>query len=109
MERLTYQEAIEKILNNLSEMVVREGTEVEIIRDRVAGHYLIILVGWHDQIRVYGSLVHIDIKDDKIWIQQDRTDTGIAQELVEAGVPKSDIVLAFKSAFARKFTEYAIS
>jgi XisI protein len=106
MERLTYQEAIEKILNNLSEMVVREGTEVEIIRDRVAGHYLIILVGWHDQIRVYGSLVHIDIKDDKIWIQQD---TGIAQELVEAGVPKSDIVLAFKSAFARKFTEYAIS
>jgi len=109
MERLKYQEAIEKIIKDCSEMVVREGTEVEIIRDRSAGHYLIIIVGWNDQFRVYGSLVHIDLKDDKIWIQQDRTDTGIAKELVEAGVPKSDIVLAFKSAFARKFTEYAIS
>jgi aspartyl-tRNA synthetase len=109
MERLKYQQAIEKIIKDFSEMVVREGTEVEIIRDREAGHYLVILVGWNDQSRVYGNLIHIDLKDDKIWIQQDRTDTGIAKELVAAGVPKSDIILAFKSVFARKFTEYAIS
>lgn len=50
-----------------------------------------------------------DRQDDKIWIQQDRTDTGIAEELVEFGVPKTDIVLAFKSGFTRKFTEYAVS
>jgi len=66
-----------------------------------------MVVGWHNQIRVYGSLVHIDLKDDKIWIQQDRTDTGIAKELVSMGIPKSSIALAFKSAFLRKFTEYA--
>lgn len=109
MEKLKYQAAIEKILKSFSEMVVRQGTEVEIICDREGGHYLVILLGWNDQLRVYGSLIHIDLKDDKIWIQQDRTDTGIAQELVEAGVPKNEIVLAFKSAFTRKFTDYAIS
>jgi len=107
MENLNYQEAIEKILSNFSEMVVQKGEEVEIICDRLGGHYLVMVVGWHNKIRVYGSLVHIDLKDDKIWIQQDRTDTGIAKELVGMGIPKSNIVLAFKSAFLRKFTEYA--
>lgn len=109
MEKLNYTEAIEKILNTFSDMVVRSGTEVKIIRDRESGNYLVILAGWNDQSRVYGVSVHIEIKDDKIWIQQDRTDTGIAEELVELGVPKTDIVLAFKSAFTRKFTEYAVN
>ena len=109
MERLNYTEAIEKILNRFCDMVVREGTEVKIIRYRESGNYLVILAGWNDGSRVYGISVHIELKNDKIWIQQDRTDTGIAQELVEFGVPKTDIVLAFKSPFTRKFTEYAVN
>lgn len=99
MEKLKYQAAIEKILKSCSEMVVRQGTEVEIICDREGGHYLVILLGWNDQLRVYGSLIHIDIKDDKIWIQQDRTDTGIAEELVEAGVPKKRDRTGFQVCF----------
>ena len=109
MERLNYTEAIEKILNSFCDMVVREGTEVKIIRDGESGNYLVILAGWNDGSRVYGISVHIELKNDKIWIQQDTTDTGIAQELVEFGVPKTDIVLAFKSPFTRKFTEYAVN
>ena len=109
MERLNYTEAIEKILNSFCDMVVQEGTEVKIIRDRESGNYLVILAGWNDGSRVYGISVHIELKNDKIWIQQDRTDTGIAQKLVEFGVPKTDIVLAFKSPFTRKFTEYAVN
>jgi len=109
VEKLNYTEAVERILNNFSDMVVREGTEVKIICDRESGNYLVIFAGWNDQLRVYGVSVHIEIKNNKIWIQQDRTDTGIAQELVEFGVPKTDIVLAFKSDFMRKLTEYAVS
>jgi len=37
VERLNYTEAIEKILNSFCDMVVREGTEVKIIRDRESG------------------------------------------------------------------------
>ena len=108
MEKLNYTEAIEKILNNFSDMVVREGTEVKIIRDRESGHYLVILAGWNDQLRVYGVSVHIELKDDKIWIQQDGTEVGIANELVELGVPKEDIVLGFDAPMMRKFSEFAI-
>ena len=46
-----------------------------------------------------------DIKDEKIWIQQNLTEDLVATELVEKGVPKHDIVLGFQSAF----TDYAVS
>jgi hypothetical protein len=49
------------------------------------------------------------IRDEKIWIQHDGTEGGIANELVERGVPKQDIVLAFHSPFKRQFTEFAVS
>jgi len=83
-------------------------TEVQLILDRERHHYLLMLVGWHKQRREYGSLIPIDIKDEKIWIQSDGTEVGVANELVEAGVPQQDIVLAFKFPFKRQFTIYAV-
>jgi hypothetical protein len=35
-------------------------------------------------------------------------EVGIANELVERGVPKKGIVLAFHSPFKRQFTEFAV-
>ena len=65
-------------------------------------------VGWNGQHRIHGSLLHVDIKNGKIWIQHDGTEEGIANRLVAAGVPKDDIVLAFQSPFKRKFTDFAV-
>ncbi len=65
-------------------------------------------VGWENRCRVYGCVIHVDVKDGKIWIQHDGTEIGIADELVALGVPKQDIVLAFQAPNLRKFTEFAI-
>ncbi|WP_363267196.1 XisI protein [Okeania sp. SIO2B3] len=61
-------------------------------------------VGWCGEKRVFGCVIHIEIRAGKIWIQRDGTAVGIANELIEAGVPKSDIVLGYKSPYMRKFT-----
>jgi hypothetical protein len=53
-------------------------------------------------------LIHIQIKHQKIWIEQDETEIGIANELVEAGVPKADIVLAYQAPYLRSLTEFAV-
>jgi len=50
----------------------------------------------------------VEIKDDKIWIERDGTEIGVASELVAAGVPKQDIVLAFHAPYKRQFTEFAV-
>ena len=56
---------------------------------------------------VYGTIIHVDIRDGKIWIQRDFTEEGVASELVDLGVPKTDIVLGFKPPSMRQFTDFA--
>jgi XisI protein len=46
--------------------------------------------------------------DGKIWIQRDFTEAGIAQQLVDRGVPKPDIILSFRSPFVRKFSDFGL-
>ncbi|MGB5975381.1 MAG: XisI protein, partial [Nodosilinea sp.] len=67
-----------------------------------------VYVGWRDSKRVYGVILHADILNGKIWIQQDGTEIGLANELVELGVLKQDIVLAFDPPNLRQYTEFAI-
>jgi hypothetical protein len=81
--------------------------EVQTILDRENHHYLLASVGWDYHERIRGCLLHIDIKDHKIWIQHDGTKDSIADELVAMGVPKEDIILAYHAPYKRKFTEFA--
>lgn len=108
MEKLNYYDLVEKILKQYATITVGEGTVVELITDRSGGHYLVMFIGWRDEVQVYGSLIHIDIKENQIWIQLDGTQSGIAQQLVEAGVPKSDIVLGYRSPIVRQFTGFGV-
>ena len=52
--------------------------------------------------RVYGCVLHLDIKEGKIWIEQNMTEMRVAQELVAQGISKKDIVLGFRSPRVRK-------
>lgn len=49
----------------------------------------------------------MDIKDGKIWIQEDVTDVPIAQRLPDAEVRKSDIVLGFHAPYKRALAGFA--
>jgi hypothetical protein len=76
--------------------------------DAERDHYIAMQTGWVNRHRVHGAFLHIDIIDGKIWIQFNGTDRSIAEELVAAGVPKEDIVLAEKPADVRPFTGYGV-
>jgi XisI protein len=71
--------------------------------------YLLMDVGWEKQKRIHGCLIHIQIINEKIWIQRDGTEDGITNALVEAGIPKHHIVLGFQSEDIRPFTEFAVA
>jgi hypothetical protein len=47
------------------------------------------------------------IVNGKIWVEQDRTMYGFVEELLDARMPKEDIVLAFHSPKMRQFMEFA--
>jgi hypothetical protein len=101
---------IEGILIDYAKIPYSHGDfHLQTIFDREGNHYLLMFVGWEGIRRVHGCLVHVDIIDNKFWIQRDGTEQGIAGELIEAGVPKSRIVLAFRSLEMRKMTDFAIA
>lgn len=104
-----YREYIQTLLKEYgSHKSGDEDVESQIIFDTERDHYQVVHAGWHGMRRVYGCILHLDIKDGKIWIQHDGTEGGIALELVDLGVPKQDIVLAFHAPYKRKFTEFAL-
>ena len=83
--------------------------ETEAIIDLEKGHFEVLHVGWDGSRRVHGILLHVDIIGDQIWIQCDGTSPGIAEELIEAGIPRDAIVLGFRPAHLRQYTGFAIS
>ena len=83
--------------------------ELQTIFDTERDHYQLVHAGWHKNRRKYGCLIHIDLKNEKIWIQQDGTEIGVANELVALGIPKEDIVLAYQPPYKRPYTEFAVA
>ena len=80
----------------------------EAVIDADHDHYEVMHVGWDGEKRIHGPVLHVDIIDGKFWVQYDGTSRPIADELVAAGVPRDDIVLAFHPEDVRHLTEYAV-
>ncbi len=106
---MNYSELIQNLIKEQAELHRSGYVEVETIFDTERHHYLLVQVGWANGHWVYGCILHLDIIDGKIYIQQNNTEISIANNLVNLGVSKTDVVLGFHSPFKRKFTEYALS
>lgn len=110
MDKLTqYRTFIQAIMEEYAAMKPSYGNvEMEFIADTQRDHYQLLSIGWNKLERIHGTLIHVDIQNGKIWIQYDGTEEGIANRLVEQGVPKSDIVLAFHPPYKRPYTDFAV-
>ncbi len=82
--------------------------DTEAIIDPVKDHFELMHEGWDGQCRVHGSVIHVDIINGKVWIEYDGTNRPVADELIEAGIPKEDIVLGFQPANLRPLTGFAV-
>ncbi len=71
--------------------------------------YVLFTLGYLNERRVHGCVVHIEIIDDKIWIHEDGLEDGIASDSVRAGIPKNKIVLGFHPPEIRPHTEFAVN
>lgn len=104
----TWRDALERILTAHTMVPYANAQAVtEVVFDRARDRYVLMDVGWRGAERVHGALVHVDIIEGRLWIQYDGTEHGIANELVEAGVPRDRIVLAWKPPSVRPFTGFA--
>ena len=105
---LKYQQIICEILDEYSKI---QGIPAEIkshtLFDKEAHHYQLLSMGWFRQEYTYNVAMHIDIIEEKIWIQQNNTDANIAKELIESGIAKEDIFLGYMLPSRRQFAATA--
>jgi hypothetical protein len=104
-----YRKCVKELLAEFSSHQPASGDiKVEMLLDSERDHYQILHVGWNNEHRVFGVILHIDIEGEKVWIQWNGTEEDIAHELMSMGVEKQDIVIGFHSPFMRQFTEYSM-
>ena len=104
--RTADREVIEKALAEYAAIPYAHGEVVtQTVFDRTNDHYLLVIVGSENRRRVHGCLVHIDLIGDKVWIQTDGTEHGMAPALVRGGIPAERIILAFSSAGPYPYTD----
>jgi hypothetical protein len=86
------------------------GLKNHIIIDKERNSFAMVTMGWQNP-NSYAHLLcfHIEIIDGKIWIHENNTEAMIADELVEKGVARKDIVLGFVEPVARAYSGYAVA
>lgn len=113
MDRLNSQRAVLRRLMerhaDLSRQADGVGVETVLLIDPSSDRYLLMDIGWASNRRVNNIYLHVHLKGGKIWIEEDWTEEGLATELLRAGIPREDIVLAFHSPERRHLTEFAVA
>ena len=89
--------AIRKVLADYHRLNLRADSELEsvLICDEESDNYLLLLMGWDGSVRVKTVQIHVRLKDDRLWIEEDWTEDGVVMDLIAAGVEKGAIVLGF--------------
>ena len=81
--------------------------EVQSIFDTEHDHYQLLYMGWEGYKRIFYPIIHIDIQGDKIWIQHNITEELVADDLMNLGIGRHDIVLGLHHPSMRPYTDFA--
>lgn len=84
-------------------------TEDHVLFDDSRNHYMVFATGWWQKERVNSVNLYVRLHNNKIYIEEDWTEEGIATDLLRLGVPREDIVLAFHPPQMRQYTEFAVA
>ncbi|MEA5479080.1 XisI protein [Pseudanabaena galeata UHCC 0370] len=112
MDKLTYyRHTIQTLLSYYYNLNQHQNPENPIC-DRLAldperDQYLWLRIGWDGKKRVQHIILYLQIQNGKIWIEEDSTNFCIVDDLLNADIPKQDIILGFQHPSKRHLTEFA--
>ncbi len=97
MDRLAkYRKIIKQILEKHASFSDDKVEDI-FICDEQKDVYVLASIGWHpSNKRQYGFPICVRIKNAKLFIEWDGTEYGVANELMDNGIPPEDIVLGFQ-------------
>lgn len=105
-----YQDAVVQFMEDYAADSAGKPVEKQVVADRNRNRFLVVAFGWpdEDELECF-TIFHFEIKNGKVWIQQNWTEIPVADELIERGVRREDIVLGFVPDYARADTGFAVA
>lgn len=108
MDKLSqYRAVLETLLQDYASVrkSATPNIKTQLVTDTVHDHYQLLAMGWHNNRFVYNVMLHFDLIDGQVWIQQNNTDVLVGDELIQRGIDPDDIVLGFISEQARQYSK----
>jgi hypothetical protein len=104
-----YRQIITGLLSDLAEAGAQAEVDILPVFDTAHDNYLLVDAGWDGVRRIHHIIVHLRLRNGKVWVEADNTDARVVQQLLDAGLTKDEIVLAFYSPRKRPLTEFAVA
>lgn len=98
----TYRKLITEVLSAHADLP-EDNLQIKIVTifDTHSDRYQLLRTGWNGSKHIFNPILHVDIIEDKVWIQINKTDIEIGEEFAKVGIPKSNIVLGLIPAHLR--------
>ncbi|MBD2493500.1 XisI protein [Nostoc sp. FACHB-280] len=109
--RLKYQSIIKSVLQNHADYraTLPDSYTCQVVFDDERGQYLALDMGWNGDKYLHATPIHISLIGNKVWIQHDDTEEGVATDLMAEGISREDIVLGFRHPKIRQHTGFAVA
>ena len=84
--------------------------DTRLVVDKENHRYQVVTTGWDKSgKRVHNCMIHLEIINEKIWIQRNMTEIDPGKKLVYQGIPPSEIVVGFLKPKMRELSDYAVA
>ena len=100
MDRIeNYRQILQKITDRHARFAPANGQiETHAVHDRETDEYMVVDSGWNEKgRRIYDVVLHFRLQNGIVHVERDNTDAEIVRELLEAGIEKDDIILAYNA------------
>ena len=100
MDRVeNYRQILQKIVKRHARFQPANGEiETHAVIDSENDDYMVVDSGWNEKgRRIYDVVLHFRLQNGTVHIERNNTDAEIVQELLESGIEKDDIILAYNA------------
>lgn len=101
MDRIEkYRQILESTVKRHAQFQPANGDiKTRAVCDYENGEYIVIDSGWNEKgRRIYDVVLHFRLQDGSVHVERDNTDAEVVRELLESGIAKEDIILAYNAA-----------
>jgi phage-related minor tail protein len=96
MDTQSLRTVIKEVINDYTRLTPSHGEiRIDPVFDEQHDRYAIMQTGWSQGKRIRGNLLYITIESNQINIEYDGIEQGITDDLIDRGIPSTQIVHTF--------------